>query len=144
MEWNSAKNEYCKFVGEFESVFRSPQENTGEPTDESTDVHVLGSMYYNILTGLIPFYEREKNSHALKALVELKEKPYIHPSFRNGTMIQRSLVNIMEACWNYESKDRPSIFTVLKQLRETVKQYEKTYKDIKIEDIDLKPLGRPL
>lgn len=144
MEWDTVKNEYCKFVGEFDSVYRSPQENTGEPTDESADVHVLGSMYYNILTGLMPFYQKEKDRYAVRAMVKLKEKPIIDPGFRNGTLIQRTLVSIMEACWSYESEDRPSVFTVLNQLRDTVQQYEKTHPGVKIEAINLKPLGRPL
>ncbi|GKY98993.1 hypothetical protein MPSEU_000855000 [Mayamaea pseudoterrestris] len=144
MEWNEKDQKYCKFNGEFDSVYRSPQENTGEPTDESADVHVLGSILYNLLTGLMPFYHEKSHREAVKALVHRKETPCIDPAFRNGTLIQQTLVDIMEDCWHYQSERRPSVFTVLKKLRATVVEYERTHPSADIGAVDLRPLGRPL
>jgi hypothetical protein len=144
LEWDTQKQEYCKFTGDFESVYRSPQENTEEPTDESADVHVLGSMYYNLLTGLMPFYHKQSHSNAVKALVQKRETPFIDPAFRNGTLVERTLVSIMEDCWQYESENRPSVFSVLKKLRATVAAFEKAHPGTDIASVDLRPLGRPL
>ena len=144
LEWNDETQEYCKFGGDFDSVYRSPQENTEEPTDESADIHVLGSMYYNILTGLMPFYHKESNSVAVRAMVRDREMAYIDPAFRNGTLVEQALVGIMEDCWHYESEGRPSIFSILERLRSTVVAYEKEHPGVSIDAVDLRPLGRPL
>jgi serine/threonine protein kinase len=125
-------------------VYRSPQENTGEPTDESADVYALGSLYYNLLTGLMPFYHKDSYQDALSAMVQKKEMPYIDPAFRNGTMIQQALVDVMEECWRYESENRPSVFNILDKLRSTAIAYENSRPRAHIETVDLRPLGRPL
>jgi serine/threonine protein kinase len=145
MQWNAQKQDYCKFRGNFDSVYRSPQENLGEPTDESADVHVLGSIYYNLLTGLMPFYDKANYTDAVDALVRRKETPFIDATFENGTIVQRALINVMRQCWEYNATDRPSIFSVLELLRDTVNGYETSHpNEVRIEDVDLRPLGRPL
>jgi hypothetical protein len=46
-------------------------------------------------------------------------RPYLHPSYRYRSFIERRMTEIMDQCHVLEPSDRVDIFTVLSHLRET-------------------------
>lgn len=124
MEFDVVKNEYCPFESKFEWTNRPPEElKYNRKADEKADVYALGNVFYSILTGLTPYYQKSSWSNATQAIVD-GELPFIDPRYRTRSMIERRLVEIMEACWAYYPQDRISVFEVVAHLRETVRIYE--------------------
>jgi hypothetical protein len=138
-KYNLASQEYCPFRVRYDYIFRSPQEIKRRKTDESGDVFAIGLIMYTILTGFMPFYERKDWDASLEALKD-GEKPFIDPRYRNRSLIEGKLVEIMEPTWSYYIEDRANIFQVVQGLRDTVDEYEKLNPGIKIRDIDLSNL----
>ena len=139
LKWNPDRNEYCDFKVAYHYIFRSPQEVKRRTTDETSDVFALGLIMYTILTGFMPFYERRDWDASMQALQD-GEMPYIDPRYRNRSLIEKRLVEIMEPTWEYYIEDRASIFDVVKGLRDTVDEYEKLHPGVTIRDVDLSNL----
>jgi len=118
--WNVETEEYCTFWSSQDSVYRAPEEMEGGETDESADVVSFGKIMYTIMTGLIPYYEKQNTEEAYKAIIN-GELPYIDPRYRTRSMIEGRLVEIMERTWQFEKKDRVDIFEVVRHLRQTAK-----------------------
>jgi len=93
--------------------------NGGHVT-EATDISSIGKIFYTILTGLIPYYHKSSTEEAFKAIVD-GEEPYVDPRYRNRSIIERRLVEIMEKCWKHDEHDRPTISEVIQHLRETAR-----------------------
>jgi hypothetical protein len=47
-----------------------------------------------------------------------KQRPKIDTNFKTSGLIERRFVELMEQCWQHDPNERPSIFDVLKSLRE--------------------------
>jgi serine/threonine protein kinase len=138
-KWNPAGQRYCKFRVSYDYIFRSPQKLKHRDTDESADVFALGLIMYTILTGFMPFYERPNWDASIQALKD-GEKPFIDPRYRNRSLIESRLVDIMEATWAYDIQDRVNVFQVVRGLRDTVKEYERHHPGVRIREIDLSNL----
>jgi serine/threonine protein kinase len=137
--WNPATNEYCPFRVSYAYIFRSPEELMSKETDERADVFALGLIFYTLLTGLAPFYHRRNWDEAMNDLMA-GEKPFLHDNFRNGTVIQRGLIAIMELTWTYGYRNRVDIFHVVSELRNLVQLYETNHPMRKISSVTLRNL----
>ena len=51
-------------------------------------------------------------------LINNKEKPYVDPRYRNRSVIEAGLVEVMEKAWEWDLDKRESIFKRLQQLYE--------------------------
>jgi hypothetical protein len=52
------------------------------------------------------------------------QRPYLHPGFRQRTMVERRLAEIMDLCHVLEPEGRVDIFEVVQHLQETKRLYE--------------------
>jgi Protein kinase domain len=140
LQWNPDIGEYCTFTATFDYLWRAPEEtNRDAPADESADVYALGQIFYTLLTGLVPLYERGDWTEAIAANRKGR-LPHIADQYKNenATLIERRLVELMGNIWQYDRKDRPSIFAVLRHLYETARLYENENPDgPKIADVPL-------
>ena len=83
----------------------------------------FGNMVFTLLTGLWPFYEEDEDEIIMNATIA-GETPYIDPRYKTRSLIEGRLVKIMDQCLKLEKEDRPTIFHVVKFLRETLRMYE--------------------
>lgn len=74
---------------------------------------------YSILTGLWPYYQYGPSQDELitKKLLEEGELPILDDRYRNHSLIEGGLVQVIEGCWEPPG-NRSSIFAVVRQLRE--------------------------
>jgi len=87
---------------------------------EGIDTFSLGNNIYTLLTGLWPFYEDESYSVIQRKLLKY-ERAYIDPRYRSRSYAESKLVEVMEQTWEFNPKNRISIFQVVKALRKAVK-----------------------
>lgn len=140
LEWSPKRSKYCSFRRSFDYIYRSPEENNFEWTNEASDTYALGLILYTLMTGLIPFYQHKDWDTAISAL-KTGEKPFVDPRYRNHSIIETGLVKAMEPCWAFKPNDRPSVFTLVQILRDTMKEFESKNPGIKIREVDLSNLG---
>ena len=124
-KWKFDEPRYCSFVSIYEWTNRSPEEITGDWADEKVDVFALGNVFYSVLTGLPPYYNYPTIDEAISAISSGKT-PYLDSRWRNRSLIEGRLVEIMEPMWKFHREDRISIFEVVQHLRETVKMHAAT------------------
>ena len=119
LEWNPSQNDYCKWHIWIGGDYRSPEEMRGEPIDEKSDVWPMGALMFGLLTGLFPYYTIWERSEVEKVIAS-GEPPYLDPRWKtNSSFVEGRMVEVMERCWANISADRPSIFEVVRHLRET-------------------------
>jgi len=112
------QHDYCPFGMTYGGMQRGPEEFRPGPVTEQADVFVMGLQLYTILTGLYPFYNQEDSEDSRQSVLQ-GQTPFVDPRWRrNGSRIERAWIPIMESCWAYRPEDRPTIFDLLKQLRE--------------------------
>ena len=124
-KWKFDEPRYCSFVSIYEWTNRSPEEITGDWADEKVDVFALGNVFYSVLTGLPPYYNYPTIDEAISAISSGKT-PYLDSRWRNRSLIEGRLVEIMEPMWKFHREDRINIFEVVKHLRETVTMHAAT------------------
>lgn len=122
MQWNQAEKIYCKYKnGGGNGQYRSPEEFSDQPLNEKIDVYSLGNNFYALLTGLWNFYQWEDDEVVQKKIIK-RETPYIDPRYRNRSLEEGALVEIMEKCWAFDPDDRPDVFQVVAFLRDAIER----------------------
>jgi serine/threonine protein kinase len=101
------------------SKWRSPEEYFDRDLDQQVDVFSLGNNIYSLLTGLWVFYEGDEN---VAKRVKAGDKPYIDPRYTDRSLAEARLAEIIDKCLSYYPEDRPSIFEVVKFLRNALKE----------------------
>lgn len=120
MLWDNKAKDYCKYgEGEGNGNWRSPEEYFDRDLDQQVDVFSLGNNMYSLLTGLWVFYEGDEN---VAKRVKAGEKPYIDPRYTHRSLAEARLAEIIDKCLSYYPEDRPSIFEVVKFLRNALKE----------------------
>jgi serine/threonine protein kinase len=99
--------------------YRAPEEYPGKEIDEAIDTFSFGNNIYTLLTGLWPFYEYESYSAIQRKLLK-HERAYIDPRYRSRSYAEGKLVEVMEQTWEFDPKERISIFRVVEELRKAV------------------------
>ena len=118
--WNPNEQRSCKFYSSQSDSYRAPEEINGGFIDESADVVALAKFFCTILTGMRAYNEKKSSREARKAAL-LGELPYVDPMYRNRSLIESRIVDIMERMWPYAASERVDIFTVLTHLYETAR-----------------------
>ena len=75
---------------------------------------------YGLLTGLMVFHELF-DYEEVKYCVGTGDRPYIDPRYKERSLAEEKLVEIIEKCHEYYEEDRPSIFEVVDLLWQAVK-----------------------
>lgn len=120
MDFNLGRNKYCPLIVQNNWDYNAPERFLGLESDEQSDTYAFGHLLYAILTGLFPYYDLiRKDRMRIRDLVINGTTPYIAPLYRNRTLIERRVVEIMERAWIYDPRQRATIFDVVKELRET-------------------------
>ena len=81
---------------------------------------------YGLLTGLMVFHEAAHYGE-VQHRVGLGEKAYIDPRYKERSLAEAKLIEIIDRCHEYYQEDRPSIFEVVDLLSQAL---EEVHKDI--------------
>ena len=77
---------------------------------------------YSLLTGLWVFYDTDSDRTIQKRVKE-GEKAYIDPRYKERSLAEAKIAEIIDQCHEYNPDDRPSIFEVVKFLREALEEF---------------------
>ena len=72
---------------------------------------------YSLLTGLWVFYDTD-NDEKMQERAKEGEKAYIDPRYKERSLAEGKLAEIIGRCHSFKPEDRPSIFQVIKFLRD--------------------------
>jgi hypothetical protein len=137
--WSYEQETYCDYLSYFEGgTYRAPEElnkDRNKSSNRGTDVWALGHGIYGLLTGLRPYYGSSSHS-TIREMVREGQKPFIDERYRSRSFIEARLVQVMEPCWEFETPNRPSIFDIVKYLRETKRLYSEEYARHTMSEID--------
>lgn len=90
--------------------------------DERLDVYSFGNNMYALLTGAMPFQGEEYSD--IMDYVADGEQPFVDPRYRERSLEEAKLVEIIEWCHEFYPHDRPSIFEVVDFLRDALLEIE--------------------
>ncbi|KAK7037376.1 Rho guanine nucleotide exchange factor [Paramarasmius palmivorus] len=89
----------------------APEIHAGDPSTTWSDIYSVGCLYYEIITGLVPFYDLSKEAAVLLAVIQGKRP--VRPS---NIMISDALWALINDCWNTEPTSRPTAENLLCRL----------------------------
>jgi hypothetical protein len=123
LEYNAQNRSYCDFWSLYDGAYKAPEECGGGYVGAPSDVFAMGNNIYILLTGLYPFYDTTSISK-IEQMVQAGETPFVDDRYRNRSMVEGRLVEIMEPCWAFDPVDRVDIFEIVAHLRETQRLYQ--------------------
>lgn len=126
--WDDYRQEYCRYQnGIGRGTWRSPEEYKNFALTEAIDVWSLGNNLYGLLTGLVPFYETlgevDEDDDIDKAVVSKIKKgrmPYLDPRYKNHSLPEAILTDVIRACYTYDPEERITIFEAVDRLQSAV------------------------
>lgn len=83
---------------------------------------------YSVLTGLWVFYD-EPDYGKVKVRVKKGEKAYIDPRYKERSVEEAKLADIIEQCHAFKPDDRPNVFEVVAFLRQALKEVTEVDED---------------
>lgn len=95
---------------------RSPEEYAEKQLSEKIDIFSLGSIFFSLLTGLIPFDEVTDEDEMMEKF-EKGELPFVDPRYSSRSREEEVLVEAINRCWRYDPAERPSAQELVDQLR---------------------------
>jgi hypothetical protein len=81
----------------------------------------LGNNFFGLLTGLEPFWD-EEDWDRIKERVKMGEKAPIDPRYRQRSLAESKLVEVIDWCHEFDPQNRPSIFDVVQFLRNATEE----------------------
>jgi serine/threonine protein kinase len=124
LEYSTQNQTYCDFWTWYGGTYKSPEELFGSYVGTPSDVWAMGNNIYILLTGLYPYYDTTSGSK-IEEMVKGGETPFVDDRYRNRSMVEGRLVEIMEPCWAFDPRDRVDIFEIVAHLRETQRLYQR-------------------
>eukprot|EP00536_Pseudo-nitzschia_multiseries_P008451 jgi/Psemu1/257255/estExt_Genewise1Plus.C_2140069 len=122
MLWDEDEEEYCTYKEGFGAGnWRAPEEYYDAYLNEKVDVFSMGNNMYSLLTGLMVFHEAESYEEVQHRVVE-GEKPYIDPRYKERSLAEAKLAEIIVQCHEYYPEDRPSMFELADMLWEALEE----------------------
>ena len=116
MNWNPKNNSYCKYFSWIGGDYRSPEELDGEPIDDKSDVWPMGANIFVLLSGLYPYYT-EWGTKVIEKIIANGTRPYLDPRYKERSLIEGGLYDIMQQCFEVDPDERVDIFSVVRHLR---------------------------
>ncbi len=101
--------------------WRAPEEYLDKFLTEKVDVYALGNNIYGLLTGLMPYQEKGK-WWEVYLHVRKGDKVFIDPRYKQRSLAEAKLVEIIEKCHELNPMHRPSIFEVVGFLRHALQE----------------------
>lgn len=109
--------QYYKMSREPENYrYMAPEVIKGEPYNTSVDIFSLGVIMYKLVED-VPY----KNLTITEIIVASTEKKYV-PKFKS-----KSTKELIESCWNYNTKERLTASQVIDEVQEVIKNRKKSY-----------------
>jgi len=107
------KNEYCKVKRwGWPNARYPPEQFYGNPLDEKVDIYAMGDILCAIFSGKWPTFAVSR------------EKPTRHTCELSTSNATESRIKVLiERAWAFDSSERPSIFQVVRDLKEAMEKY---------------------
>lgn len=128
VRWNPVKQTYCGVWVRQKEEHRSPEEMKGAMVDELAETHSFGKILFSLLTGLKPYFWVKGNKFDIKDVALAGELPPIDDRFRNRSLVEGRLAELIPKLYAYKREDRESIFYALAHLRETRRLFDEAKK----------------
>ncbi|KAL3922646.1 MAG: hypothetical protein SGILL_002099 [Bacillariaceae sp.] len=123
MLWDEEAQEYCLYSsGAAHGNWRSAEEYYERNHNEQIDVFSLANNMYGILTGLEPFYDEGDDYDNVKIRVKKGDKAYIDPRFKERSLAEAKVAEIIDRCHELDPSVRPTIFEVVEFLRAALEE----------------------
>ncbi|KAJ7762577.1 kinase-like domain-containing protein [Mycena metata] len=91
--------------------WQAPELFTGEKNSFSSDIYALSCVFYEILTGSLPFYDLPTDVAVMYQVMH-GQRP------KRTSVIEDSVWNLMTECWTADPQERPSIEQIVFRLRD--------------------------
>ncbi|KAK7019397.1 hypothetical protein VNI00_018086 [Paramarasmius palmivorus] len=89
----------------------APEIHAGDPSTTWSDIYSAGCLFYEIITGLVPFHDLSKEAAVLLAILQGKR-----PSRPLDGVVPDELWSLMNDCWNSDPTSRPTAEDILRRL----------------------------
>jgi hypothetical protein len=80
---------------------------------------------YGLLTGLVPHYGHD-TAEVQDLVKEGKVMPYISNRFRNGTVGEKRLSELIDECWIFDPDKRIDVFSLVRRLRDALDEHTRS------------------
>jgi hypothetical protein len=91
----------------------------------------LGNSFFGLLTGLEPFWE-EEDWDWVKERIKMGEKAPLDQRYREQSLPESKLVEVIDWCHEFDPQKRPSVFDVVQFLRDAMEELDAvTSKEVK-------------
>jgi serine/threonine protein kinase len=120
MRWDDKRQEYCTRHSMYGGTWRAPEEYDGSSQDETKDTFSFANGIYAMITGLWPFYDdafNGINEDTIEEAIIAGKRPFVDERYKQRSFIEKMLVEVMEACWAQDRKDRPTMTRVVEILK---------------------------
>ncbi|KAJ6501178.1 kinase-like domain-containing protein, partial [Mycena vitilis] len=96
--------------------YQAPELFQGDsPNHYGSDVYAVACVFYEILTGKVPFYELPNDMNVMFRVAEGKRPSRPLPG--SGTQITDTLWELMQNCWDKDAESRPTSSQIVERLK---------------------------
>ena len=99
--------------------YMAPEVALSKPYNEKVDIYGFGIIFYQIVTGVIPFLGLTKDEFYSKVVHKNFRPPIKHDDYYREIRIHEELRTLIQKCWNENPNIRPSateIYELLESL----------------------------
>ncbi|KAG8908607.1 hypothetical protein FRB99_004895 [Tulasnella sp. 403] len=96
--------------------WQSPEIWNGDHKTAKSDVYAFGMAIYEVLSGKVPFFDRETEVTVMVMVIQRKERPPREPEASLEGISYSYLWDAAELCWKDDPDERPTMAEVYKML----------------------------